>query len=47
MVGLLFLFHHFLIAKGGDDIVTPDGRAHLDEAVIKSLTYITTSYKEG
>ena len=46
------LFHHFLIANGGDDIVTPDGRAHLDdpkvkEAVIKSLTYITTSYKEG
>jgi multiple sugar transport system substrate-binding protein len=46
------LFHHFLIANGGDDIVTPDGRAHLDdpqvkEAVVKSLTYITTSYKEG
>jgi multiple sugar transport system substrate-binding protein len=46
------LFHHFLIANGGDDIVTPDGRAHLDdpkvkEAVIKSLIYITTSYKEG
>jgi multiple sugar transport system substrate-binding protein len=46
------LFHHFLIANGGDDIVTSDGRAHLDdpkvkEAVIKSLTYITTSYKEG
>ncbi len=46
------LFDHFLIANGGHDIVTPDGRAHLDdrkvkEAVIKSLTYITTSYKEG
>ena len=46
------LFHHFLIANGGDDIVTPDGRVHLDdpqvkEAVVKSLTYITTSYKEG
>ncbi len=46
------LFHHFLIANGGDGIVTPDGRAHLDdpkirEAVIKALTYICTSYKEG
>ena len=46
------LFHHFLIANGGDEIVTPDGQPHLDdpkvkEAVIKSLTYITTSYKEG
>ncbi|HSS87393.1 MAG TPA: extracellular solute-binding protein, partial [Reyranella sp.] len=45
-------FHHFLIANGGNGIVTPDGQAHLDdpqvkEAVIKSLTYITTSYKEG
>src|SRR5215475_10540821 len=45
-------FHHFLIANGGNDIVTPDGQAHLDdpkikEAVIKALTYITTSYKQG
>ncbi len=45
-------FHHFLIANGGNDIVTPDGQGHLDdpkikEAVIKSLTYISTSYKEG
>ncbi len=45
-------FHHFLIANGGLDIVTPDGKPHLDdgkvkEAVIKSLTYISTSYKEG
>jgi multiple sugar transport system substrate-binding protein len=45
-------FHHFLIANGGNDIVTPDGQAHLDdpkikEAVIKSLTYICTSFKEG
>jgi multiple sugar transport system substrate-binding protein len=45
-------FHHFLIANGGNGIVTPDGQAHLDdaqvkEAVIKALTYITTSYKEG
>src|SRR5260370_28454575 len=45
------LFHHFLIANGGDDIVTPEGPAHPDdpkvnEAGIKSLTHITTSYKE-
>ena len=46
------LFHHFLTAYGGLSIVTPDGKPHLDdpqvkEAVIKSLTYITTAYKEG
>ncbi len=45
-------FHHFMMANGGNGIVTPDGRAHLDdpqikEAVIKTLTYITTSFKEG
>jgi multiple sugar transport system substrate-binding protein len=45
-------FHHFLIANGGIGIVTPDGRGHTDdpqvkEAVIKSLTYIATAYKEG
>jgi multiple sugar transport system substrate-binding protein len=46
------LFHHFLIAHGGNGIVTPDGKPHLDdpqvkEAVIKALIYITTAYKEG
>jgi multiple sugar transport system substrate-binding protein len=46
------LFHHFLIAYGGNGIVAPDGRPHLNdpqvkEAVIKALTYITTAYKEG
>jgi multiple sugar transport system substrate-binding protein len=46
------LFHQFLIAYGGNGIVTQDGRPHLDEpqvkdAVIKSLMYITTAYKEG
>ena len=45
-------FHHFLIAYGGNGIVTKDGAPHLDdpqvkEAVIKALTYITTAYKEG
>jgi multiple sugar transport system substrate-binding protein len=46
------LFHHFLLAYGGNSIVTADGKPHLDdpqvkEAVIKALTYITTAYKEG
>ena len=46
------LFHAFLIANGGNGIVTPDGKPHLDdpavkEAVIKSLAFITTAYKEG
>ncbi len=46
------MFHHFLIANGGNDIVTKDGKAHLDdpkikEAVIKSLTYIADAYKGG
>jgi multiple sugar transport system substrate-binding protein len=46
------LFHHFLIANGGAGLVTPDGKAHLDDpavrqAVIKALTYITTAFKDG
>jgi len=46
------LFEYFLAAYGGLDIVTPDGRPHLDdpmvkEAVIKTITYITTAFKEG
>jgi multiple sugar transport system substrate-binding protein len=46
------MFHHFLIANGGNGIVTKDGKVHLDdpqikEAVIKSLTYITKAYKDG
>src|SRR5215475_2244020 len=45
-------FHHFMIANGGNDIVTKDGKPHLDDpkvrdAVIKALTYITTAYKDG
>jgi multiple sugar transport system substrate-binding protein len=45
-------FHHFLIAYGGNGIVTKDGVPHVDdpqvkEAVIKALTYITTAFKEG
>jgi multiple sugar transport system substrate-binding protein len=46
------LFHAFLIANGGGDIVTKDGRPHLGdpavkEAVIKSLAYPATAYKQG
>jgi multiple sugar transport system substrate-binding protein len=45
-------FHHFMIANGGNGIVTADGKGHTDdpqvkEAVIKSLTYITTAFKDG
>jgi multiple sugar transport system substrate-binding protein len=46
------LFNYFLIAYGGQDIVTPDGQVHLDnskvrEAAIKALNYPATAYKEG
>jgi multiple sugar transport system substrate-binding protein len=45
-------FHAFMIAYGGNGIVTADGQSHLDdprvkEAVTKALTYITTAFKEG
>jgi len=45
-------FHAFMMAYGGNGIVTQDGKPHLDdpqvkEAVIKTLTYITTAFKEG
>jgi multiple sugar transport system substrate-binding protein len=46
------LFAHFLIANGGQDIVTKDGRLHVDdpqvrEAAIRSVTYMTNCYKDG
>jgi multiple sugar transport system substrate-binding protein len=45
-------FNNFLIAYGGQNIVTKDGKLHLDnpqvrEAAIKALTYPTAAYKEG
>jgi multiple sugar transport system substrate-binding protein len=45
-------FNDFIIAYGGQDIVTPDGKLHLDdpkvrEAALKALIYPTTAYKEG
>ena len=46
------LFNSFLIANGGQNIVTNDGKLHLDdpkvrEAALKALTYPTSAYKEG
>jgi multiple sugar transport system substrate-binding protein len=46
------VFNYFVIAYGGQDLVTKDGKLHLDdpqvkEAVIKAMTYPTTAYKEG
>jgi multiple sugar transport system substrate-binding protein len=45
-------FNQFLIAYGGRDIVTRDGKLHLDdpkvrEAALQALIYPTTAYKEG
>src|SRR6201981_1548867 len=45
-------FNNFLIAYGGQNIVTSDGKPHLDdpqvrEAAIKALAYPTAAYKEG
>jgi len=46
------VFNQFLIAYGGQDIVTRDGKLHLDdpkvkEAAIKAVTYPAAAYKEG
>jgi multiple sugar transport system substrate-binding protein len=46
------VFNYFLIAYGGQDIVTRDGKLHLDdnkvrEAAIQALTYPAMAYKEG
>jgi multiple sugar transport system substrate-binding protein len=46
------LFNYFLIAYGGHDIVTKDGKLHLDdpkvrEAAIEALSYCSAAYKEG
>ena len=45
-------FNQFLIAYGGRNIVTKDGKLHLGdpqvrEAAIKAVSYPTTAYKEG
>ena len=46
------LFNYFVTAYGGHNLVTKDGKLHLDdlkvrEAVIEALTYPTTAYKDG
>jgi multiple sugar transport system substrate-binding protein len=46
------VFNYFLVAYGGQGIVTKDGKLHLDdpkvrEAAIKALTYPATAYKDG
>jgi multiple sugar transport system substrate-binding protein len=46
------LFTYFVIANGGRNVVTPDGKLHTDdpqvrEAYIKTLTYLTSSYIAG
>jgi multiple sugar transport system substrate-binding protein len=46
------LFAHFMIANGGQGIVTKDGKLHTDdpqvrEAAIRSVTFMTGLYKDG
>src|ERR1700732_1205931 len=46
------VFNYFLIAYGGQDIVTKDGKLHLNdpkvrETALHALTYPATAYKEG
>jgi len=46
------LFVHFLIANGGKDIVTPDGKLHTDDpkvrqAAIKAVEFMTGLYRDG
>jgi multiple sugar transport system substrate-binding protein len=46
------LFNAFLIAYGGKDLVTPDGRLHTDDpqvraAATKAIERLTTPFKEG
>lgn len=46
------LFDYFLSAYGGYDIITPDGKAHLDDAKVKAavtetISYITSAFKQG
>ena len=45
-------FNAWMIAHGGKDLVTPDGKLHTDdpqvhEAAVKALLKLTTPYKEG
>jgi multiple sugar transport system substrate-binding protein len=46
------LFGYFMVANGGQDILTRDGKLHTDdpkvrEAAIRSVEFMTNCYKEG
>ena len=46
------LFHHFLVAYGGKDIVLPSGKLNVDDAAVRkaattALERLTTPYKKG
>jgi multiple sugar transport system substrate-binding protein len=46
------LFAHFLIAYGGQDVVTADGRLHTDNpqvkaAAVRAIAKLTTPYRQG
>ena len=46
------LFHHFLVAYGGTDIVLPSGKLNIDDAAVqkaavRALERLTTPYKKG
>jgi multiple sugar transport system substrate-binding protein len=46
------LFTYFVIANGGKNIVTPDGKLHtgdpqVREAYVKSVAYLTKAYNDG
>jgi multiple sugar transport system substrate-binding protein len=48
----IFTFDHFLIAYGGQQLFTSDGKLHTDdpqirEAAIKAIVKLTTPYKQG
>jgi len=45
-------FDHFMVAYGGKDLFTPDGKVHTEEpqikeAAVKAVTRLTTAYKQG
>jgi multiple sugar transport system substrate-binding protein len=45
-------FEYFLVANGGQGLVSKDGKLHVDDpavrdGLIKALTYVTTAYKDG
>jgi multiple sugar transport system substrate-binding protein len=45
-------FDHFMVAYGGKDLFTPDGKVHTDEpqikeAAVRAVTRLTTAYKQG